>query len=115
MPPGGDDLPFRLAATLAIDLMTAKHGLDEGVAIDVAWSSYKELESVGPNARFQIADYAESVRSAMRGIGAALEFAWDPETGEVRGPDADYVRAVAAEGLHNGVATGYPYPTVYPI
>src|SRR6185369_17534127 len=54
MPPGGDDLPFRLAATLAIDLMTAKHGLDEGVAIDVAWSSYKELESVGPNARFQI-------------------------------------------------------------
>jgi len=51
----------------------------------------------------------------MGGIGAALEFAWDPETGEVRGPDADYVRAVAAEGLHNGVATGYPYPTVYPI
>jgi hypothetical protein len=70
MPPGGDDLPFRLAATLAIDLMTAKHGLDEGVAIDVAWSSYKELESVGPNARFQIADYAESVRSAMRDIRA---------------------------------------------
>jgi len=51
----------------------------------------------------------------MNGIGAALEFAWDWESGEVRGPDADYVRAVAAEGLHNGMAMGYPYPTSYPI
>jgi hypothetical protein len=51
----------------------------------------------------------------LNGMGAALEFAWDPESGDVRGPDGDYVRAVAAEGVHNGAAMGYPYPTTYPI
>lgn len=51
----------------------------------------------------------------LNGIGAALEFAWDSETGELRGLNADYVRDVAAEGVHNGVAMGFPYPTTYPI
>ena len=51
----------------------------------------------------------------MNGIGAALEFAWDPETGDVRGPDADYIRSLAADGIQNGVAMGYPFPTPYAI
>ena len=33
----------------------------------------------------------------------------------MRGPDADYVRSVAAEALERGVATGYPYPTSHAI
>jgi hypothetical protein len=70
MPSTPDDLPFRLAATLAIDLMTAKLGLDEDVAIDVAWKSFREIEPSGPDARFQLEDYAEPVRAAIRDIRA---------------------------------------------
>ena len=70
MPLTPDDLPFRLAATLAIDLMTAKLGLDEDVAIDVAWNSFRETEPGGPDARFQLEDHAEPVRAAIRDIRA---------------------------------------------
>jgi len=70
MPSNPDDLPFRLAATLAIDLMTARLGLDENVAIDVAWNAFKENEPQGTHARFQSEHYAEPVRSAVRDIRA---------------------------------------------
>ena len=51
----------------------------------------------------------------LNGIGAPLEFVWNSDTGEVRGPDADYVRSIAADALERGVVTGYPYPTSYAI
>lgn len=44
-----------------------------------------------------------------------IEFEWDPETGAVRGRDADRVRDLAAEAKARGEATGDPYPTVYAI
>ena len=70
MPSIPDDLPFRLAATLAIDLMTAKLGLDEDVAIDVAWKSFREAGSGGLDVRFQSEHYADPVRAAVRDIRA---------------------------------------------
>lgn len=70
MPSDLDDVPFRLAATLAIDLMTAKLDLDEDVAIDVAWHAFKETAPGGPDAGFQSERYAERIRSAMRDIRA---------------------------------------------
>lgn len=51
----------------------------------------------------------------LNGIGPPLEFVWNSDTGEVRGPDADYVRSLAADALERGVVTGYPYPTSYAI
>jgi len=51
----------------------------------------------------------------MNGIGAPLEFEWDPTAGAVRGADAAHVRALAEEALRSGVAMGHPYPTPYPV
>ena len=49
------------------------------------------------------------------GVGEPLVFDWDPETGAVRGPGADYVRTLVSGVLKSGVAMGHPYPTAYPI
>ena len=64
------DVALRLAATLAIDLMSAKPGLDEDVAIDVAWNSFSEIEASGRDAGFQAEHHAEAVRVAIRDIRA---------------------------------------------
>lgn len=42
-----------------------------------------------------------------------LEFEWDAERGELRGRDADRVRAMAAEAASLGEITGHPYPTAH--
>lgn len=44
-----------------------------------------------------------------------LEFEWDPESGEVRGPGADLVTSMAASAVKEGSVTGHPYPTSYDI
>jgi hypothetical protein len=70
MAASADDLAFRLAATLAIDLMSAQPGLDEEAAIEVAWNAYREAATAGAGTKFQTAQYAEPVRSAIRDIRA---------------------------------------------
>jgi hypothetical protein len=42
--PSYDDFPFRAAATLAIDLMSAHPDMHESAAIDRAWQAYKREE-----------------------------------------------------------------------
>jgi hypothetical protein len=44
-----------------------------------------------------------------------LEFEWDAERGEVRGQDADKVRAMALSAVKGGYIVGHPYPTEYDI
>lgn len=54
----------------------------------------------------------------LRPIGAGnrtLFFEWNPETGDVRGRDADYVLHLAAQAEHAEVVTGLPYPTPHVI
>ena len=47
------------------------------------------------------------------GVGEPLVFDWDPETAQVRGPGAEYVRALVSGVLKSGMAMGHPYPTAY--
>lgn len=49
------------------------------------------------------------------GGGAPLEFEWDPDTGQVRGPGADNVRECAAEAKVAGYTLGHPHPTPYKV
>jgi len=51
----------------------------------------------------------------LNGLGEALEFAWDPETGELTGRDAIVVRRHAEQAAKRGLALGHPYPTAYDI
>lgn len=49
------------------------------------------------------------------GAGGAIEFKWDPETGELAGRDAGRVEELIAEANQAGLVTGDPYPTPYAI
>jgi hypothetical protein len=42
-----------------------------------------------------------------------LEFEWDADSGELRGRDADQVRAMAAEAARMGTQVGHPMPTTH--
>lgn len=44
-----------------------------------------------------------------------LVFEWDPDTGDVRGRDAEEVRKLAAAAEEAGVVTGLPYPSAHEI
>lgn len=51
-------------------------------------------------------------------IGAGnrtLVFQWEPESGDVRGRDADRVLAIAAQAVLDELVTGLPYPTPHAI
>ncbi len=44
-----------------------------------------------------------------------LEFEWNVESGELRGRDADKVRALVEAAVKEGSIVGHPYPTSYDI
>ena len=44
-----------------------------------------------------------------------LEFEWNAESGEVRGPDADKVLGLVASAMKEGSLIGHPYPTSFEI
>lgn len=44
-------------------------------------------------------------------ISDPLDFSWDDETGEVRGRDADRVKAMAEEALRYGTISCHPIPS----
>lgn len=44
-----------------------------------------------------------------------LDFEWDAESGEIRGPSADQVRGMVMAAVEEGVVVGHPYPTGYEI
>lgn len=48
-------------------------------------------------------------------IGESIEFDWDPETGELRGPGADRVRDLARAAKRRGWADAAPLPWSYPV
>lgn len=49
----------------------------------------------------------------LSGIGSALEFEWDSETGQLEGPDANVVKRFVEVAMRSGVGLGHPYPTRY--
>jgi len=49
----------------------------------------------------------------LNGIGSALEFEWDSETGQLEGPDANVVKRFVEHAMRSGVGLGHPYPTPY--
>jgi hypothetical protein len=44
-----------------------------------------------------------------------LEFEWDAESGQVRGPDSSTVLHLVSIAVKNGGLTGHPYPTEFTI
>lgn len=46
---------------------------------------------------------------------APLEFEWNPNTGELRGPSAELVAGLCRQAMREGWVTGHPYPTEYAI
>jgi len=65
--PSIDD-PFRLAATLAIDLMKESKGLDERKAADIAWQTWKDADAVGSKPIFQVEQNLERLVRLMSEI-----------------------------------------------
>lgn len=44
-----------------------------------------------------------------------LEFEWDAESGEVKGPGADKLLGLVAAAVKDGHVVGHPYPTSFDI
>lgn len=44
-----------------------------------------------------------------------LDFEWDADSGEVRGPDAQRIRTLTADAVRDRVVIGSPYPTAHDI
>lgn len=51
----------------------------------------------------------------LTATGTPLRFTWDPDTGDVTGPDAERVLELVADAERRGTVIGDPHPTVFDV